>query len=367
MKNPQKYLFALLLFFAGWNAGAQQSLYKGRFHTTPYELNQRGDSLYIGMNVDISQIEIGTYRSLDLIPVLKGQEQEIELPSIKICGRRRYKAYQRAVAFSGNAFTEGGPLVVVRSKRKVPVDYRYAIPFEEWMKAARLEVKEDICGCAGATRQIGRSQITGHISLQEAAVADVQGETPVPPTNIAPPEQPKTLTTEAHVNFPVGKSRILPVYADNSEELNTLQEWIETVRKDKNMTIRRITITGYASPEGTVTLNRQLSRARAVALKEYLAKRYDFPDSLYRIHAGGEDEEGLIREMEKSDMKYKQQLLEMIRNVPATSGREALLRDWKGGEPYREMLKKIYPSLRRATVLVHVEAVNKKQAEDRQK
>lgn len=77
--------------------------------------------------------------------------------------------------------------------------------------------------------------------------------------------------------------------------------------------------------------------------------KFDYPESFYSTRFGGEDWEGLAALVENSDMRYKQEVLELIANVPVEQNREARLMALKGGEPYRWMLKELFPKLRRVT------------------
>lgn len=356
MKSNKKYLISILMSLVVATTGAQQKSYKGKLNIVPYELSQRGDSLYIGMNVDIANLKINSQRSLDLIPVLKTQEgQEKELPGIKICGRNRYKAYKREIALWGEKYMpEMETHTVVRSGRITPVNYTYTIPFEQWMKNARLDLKEDLCGCAGATQQISVERLVDNVSLEKIIITEVYEI--VPHVAYVRPEvetvKQRALSGEAYLSFLVGQSTILPEFDNNPVELSKVRKLVEAVKDDKNVTIRQIGITGYASPEGTLAQNRKLSEARAVSLKNYLTRNYDLPGQLYYTKFGGEDWEGLVKEVENSDMRYKSEVLDIIKNVPTTDGRETRLMELKGGVPYRYMLKEIFPSLRRAIVVV---------------
>ncbi len=357
MKKHLKYILPAILFLTATVAEAQQKVYQGNVTISPYELNQRGDSLYIGMNVDMTGLKIDSRRSLDLIPVIRIPDgKEKELPSIRICGRNRYRAYKRELALMGkeHSLLEAENYTVVRDKRNIPVDYKYALPFEDWMKDARLDLKEDLCGCGGATQQVSVERLADNISLEKAVVAESYEV--VPHVAYTRPEveavKQRALTGEAYLNFLVGKSNILPEFGKNPGELEKIRELIEGVKDDKDVNIRQISITGYASPEGSLAMNRKLSEARATALQNYLMGKYDLDKNLYKVTFGGEDWEGLVKLVEASDMKYKQEVLDIIKDIPITNGRETRLMALKGGEPYRYMLKEMFPALRRVIVTV---------------
>lgn len=354
MKHTKTYLLILMSLLTGISAGAQQKLYNGQLYAVPYELDQKGDSLYIGMNLDIAGLKIDSRRALDLTPIIRSEGKSVELPAIRICGRNRYKAYKRETALMGKAYASLEPGIVVRSGQTTPVNYSHVIPYEEWMKNARLDMKEDLCGCAGATQQVSTELVADHLNLEKPVVEETYEV--VPHVAYVQPEveavKQRALTGEAFLNFLVGQSKILPEYGKNPAELDKIRGLIENVKDDKDVNIRQISITGYASPEGSLANNQKLSEARATALRNYLMGKYDIDKNLYKVIFGGEDWEGLVKEIEASDMKYKKEVLDIIKNVPVTSGRETKLMALKGGEPYRYMLREMFPSLRRVAVTV---------------
>ena len=109
---------------------------------------------------------------------------------------------------------------------------------------------------------------------------------------------------------------------------------IDELKSDPNVKVNRLDIIGYASPEGTLAANKRLSEGRAMALRDYLAYRYDFPRNQYYIVFGGENWDGLEKALETIELEYKDEVLDIIRNIPiekrkrnktdATSRRDAL-------------------------------------------
>lgn len=356
--NKRIYLsVSALLLWGTMNTHAQQQAYKSGVTVSNVEAIQRGDSLYINMYMDLNGAEVNTHRLLELTPIVKTDGTETELPSVKVCGRNRYKAYKRDLTLLG--IPNDGEYAVLRAgKSPETVDYRYVLPFEEWMKDARLELMEDQCGCAGVMQQITSETLAGNLTLEKpVAPYEVQPHVVYVQPEVEVKKQ-RELTGEAHLNFLVGKSNILPEFGNNPEELKKIRELVEEVKNDKDVTIRRIRIAGYASPEGTLALNQRLSEARAHALASYLTTQYGLSKTLFETTFGGEDWEGLVKEVENSDMQYKQEVLDIIRNVAVTAGREKKLMDLHRGEPYRYMLKEMFPALRKVTVTVDYDVKN---------
>ena len=163
---------------------------------------------------------------------------------------------------------------------------------------------------------------------------------------------------EAHLDFPVGKSVILPDFMNNQTELRNIREMFNKVQNDKKLTITDVYIEGFASPEGPLKLNEQLSKSRAEALKKYLSVHEQISANLYNVSFGGENWEGLIKALEASNMKEKTEFLNIIRNTSDIARRKEEIKRVGGGAPYRTMLKELYPALRKVNCRIDYTIAN---------
>ena len=168
----------------------------------------------------------------------------------------------------------------------------------------------------------------------------------------------RDIQAECFLDFEVNKIHIRPEYMNNPQELAKIRKMIDELKSDPNVKVNRLDIIGYASPEGTLAANKRLSEGRAMALRDYLASRYDFSRNQYSIIFGGENWEGLEKALETVEMEYKDEVLDIIRNIPVEKGRETKLMQLRGGAPYRYLLKYIFPSLRVAICKVNYEVRN---------
>lgn len=82
-------------------------------------------------------------------------------------------------------------------------------------------------------------------------------------------------------------------------------------------------------------------------MRDYLRERYGLPAEKVTAEGKGEDWEGLREAVGRSDMKAKDEVLDIIDTYDIFDGREKLLMDLRGGDPYRYMLEHIFPPLRR--------------------
>lgn len=343
----------------------QKRSYKGDITITPSELQQRGDSLYVVMDFKMNRVNVDSRRSADFIPVLVSPTRTKKLPKVSVKGRNNYKNYRRSQALMSKkqaaAYNLDAPYEVVKGYRYRDdrVTYRYAMPYEKWMADARLDLQRDDCGC-GNVQTMAMERLVDNVSLEKIILIEPYQITPslayVQP--MVESIKRRDVAAEAKLDFAVGKTVIRPDYMGNPMELAKIRRMIDECRNDKNIEVKGIKIIGYASPEGSLATNKRLSEGRANALRNYLASVYDFPKDIYSIEFGGENWEGLIKALQAGDYDYKDEVLGIIENTTIENGREARIMALKGGVPYRQMLKEIFPSLRTAVCKVDYNVKN---------
>lgn len=356
MRNTHTTLLFTLcgLLFYG-NGSSQIVVQEGNIAVQVNELAQRSDSLYVKMDVSTTGHNVASRKSAEFTPVLSSEEHTKELPAISVMGRNSYKNYRRSRALLSRrehaTYDPYMPYAVIRDyKGDQTVKYALAVPYEPWMSSAQLTLRRNDCGC-GKVRTTDTRLLANHVDLERVIVIERYNITPHL-TYIRPEAEPvkmRSVTSEAFLDFAVGRTDLQPDFGNNASELEKILAAFASVGDDDDVTLTGVSLCGYASPEGSIARNRQLSEGRAVALKKYLMTKFDYPESFYSTRFGGEDWEGLAALVENSDMRYKQEVLELIANVPVEQNREARLMALKGGEPYRWMLKELFPKLRRVT------------------
>lgn len=345
--------------------GSMAQVRQGSVTVQVNELAQRGDSLYVDMAVTTEGRNVPSRMSADFTPVLVSGERSLALPAVSLMGRNSYRNHRRALALMSakerGAYEKSAPYYVVPDyKGDSRMDYRLALPYEAWMSSAQLTLQRIDCGC-------GKSSVTdvrllaGKVSLEEVIV--IERYRIEPHLAYIRPEaeavKSRAEQGESFLDFAVGKTSVNPEFGRNAAELEKIRRMIDLVQDDKDLTIKRIVIVGYASPEGSLAMNERLSEGRAKALRDYLQSRYPaIPGSLYSIRFGGENWDDLVEAVQTSDMPDKQTVLDIIDRYSIIGGREAKLMALKGGTPWRYMLREMFPSLRKVTVTVDYDVRN---------
>ena len=304
-----KIVYLLLALVIALPAGAQK-LYNDALSLSDVSLWQQGNSLYIDMKIDMSNLAVSPQRSLTLTPLLTDGQHNVALENIIINGRRRQKAYIRGIAIKQEL---PAGIVIPYEKRGV-LDYTQVIPYEPWMENASLNLVENLCGCGNNEEMIAQELISNDVSTEAkrlAAMAPIVAY--IQPAVEVVKERSEQY--EAHLDFPVNKAVILPEFMNNHKELTNIQTMFDKIQNDKNLTVTGISSEGFASPEGPLKLNEKLSQNRAEALKKYLTTNEKIPANLYKVSFGGENWDGLVKALETSSMKDKETFISIIKNT----------------------------------------------------
>ena len=343
------------------DAFAQNRSYSGDIGIEPVRLEQSGDFLYIDMNFILKDVKVRTAHGVDFIPQLVAPANTYNLPKVSVKGKDEYLAYERRLSLMSakEKRKHVAPYLVKKSNKRTndTIRYRYVLPYESWMADAKLNVQRDECGCGESTlmsvqpvidqvtleRILSPYIVNPHFAYVEPKVEVVKS---------------RELQAECFLDFEVNKINIRPEYMNNPRELAKIRVMIDDLKLDPSIKVNRLDIIGYASPEGTLATNKRLSEGRAMALRDYLASRYDFPRNQYHIIFGGENWDGLIDALETLDMDYKNEMLDIIQDIPIEKGRETKLMQLRGGVPYRYLLKNVFPSLRVAICKVNYDIKN---------
>lgn len=301
-------------------------------------------SMDISMRLDLSDLYIKPDQSVEIIPLLQGSKDTVQLPRILVNGRVRHLIYKR----EGEAGYADYLRVVRRHNGTAQyIDYSTWVVAEKWMDGANLALITDLCGCGW--RSLADKQMT---------LAEVKAPKYEPLLTYIAPMKEEVKTREksgrAYLDFPVNKTNIYPDYRNNPLELWKIRATIDSVRTDPYATITEVSIKGYASPEGSYSNNARLAQGRAATLSEYVRNLYHFDGVRFTVMSEPEDWQGLEERIMASVLPDKEELLAIIRNprLADPDEREQVLKRLNKGEPYRYLLQNIYPALRHSDYVV---------------
>ena len=169
-----------------------------------------------------------------------------------------------------------------------------------------------------------------------------------------------------YFDYPLGKDDIYPDYKNNREEINKVEKILGPLTDSRFSTLAQLRIRGYSSPDGPYGDNERLAKARSGLFARYLRNAYNIPRSSIEVSSEAEDWEGLADLLQTYRPDYTDAALDIIRRYGIFNGREKHLMDLQGGAPYKDMLRRFFPKLRRIEVVVQydVKEVNGSEASE---
>lgn len=333
----------------------------------------RNDSVFLSVDLDLNDIDISTRKSVIITPqIFNTIDNIIELPTVVIRGHNNSKVYRRNTALKNRDRLDSyqevykkpyeiidyyGDDIRTLKKNNGIISYQYAMPYQTWMVDSKIIFTGETYGCCSLEDNGIYTPETNNL-LDVGKILTVDAYNVIPQISLIKPEKVavkrRDIKYSSALVFKVNSSYIDPTLANNRKELNSIDNIIDSVISDSDYTITAVNIIGYASPEGSLSLNQSLSERRAHALEGILKKEYPMISSrLYNVSFGGENWNALIPLVEADNMDYKYEVLDILKNVSIEDGRETKLMRLNGGKPYRYLLTNLYPLVR--LVVVDVE------------
>lgn len=367
------YILIVLAALAMPAAAAQKNV-RGVIVSEP-EISKTGESVTVAFRAEIGKRTVKSSYSIVFAPVITNDAYSWSMPAIIVQGRKARMGYERYLAETGNPIHLSEAITAANGET---VEYTQTIPYQMWMEGARLVMESIVVGCCAASPTVADVMV-GELALQPSEpVMIVQAEDPAPVVAETPKSTADKLAesflflspvSEAHgeiydedrnealqIHFPQGQRKVLFDFAGNSRSLIDLMSSIRAIERSGDSRVASILIAGFASPEGSFSLNDRLAWNRAIALKEYIMSNSAIDDGMIRIHNGSEDWQGLRMMVEASDIPWKRQVIEIIDTVPIWDsynqiGRLSELMKLDQGRAYRYMLRYMFPQLRSAAYI----------------
>lgn len=298
-------------------------------------------------DICLDGVDLKRQQSLRLVPVLVSADgtQEALLPAVVVEGRVRGKVTDRQLALGER--TEEAGVTRVRRTQGEPQTLHYAaeVPFSRWMVNGRLEVRGYVTGCAACSE--------GDEVMAAGSILPYSEPTFTMVPAMQPAEEEVKRRAEnksARLEYRRDSYAVLPEYRTNRAELDSVQRSFALLKDNPNLTVTAIYITGYASPEGSMTYNERLSQRRAQTFADYVQKHNkDLPKDLWHVAWEGEDWDGFRCQVgQASGWEKQQEVLQMIDGCQGSQDDcEKQIRTSLSREDYQYLLDELYAPLRR--------------------
>ena len=150
-------------------------------------------------------------------------------------------------------------------------------------------------------------------------------------------------------------------FRDNAKNMAFILDEVGRILNDAQMGISKISIESSSSPDGYHLRNEKYSQERAANIIKIITGRYPQTNDLFDVTSKGVDWEGTLQLVENLDIKYKDEILKILREAPIEEEKNGLmvyprhdqLFQLRGGEPYRWLVENAFGELRKSVVTIH--------------
>ena len=353
----RKLIIAALLVssMAGWAQRARKTsipivLSSDSKHNTGsivvqnHRVTTTGGKTLVQMGIVLDSLRVPSNRYRAFTPVIMsvdGAHQQ-RLKSLLVSGRTQNIVFDR----DGIDPLYADNYDNVRRQNGEPQRYDYTdvVATQPWHQGARLVLECDLCGC-GDPMKSDRYPLPLETAFF-AAKYDFRDAVP------APDDKVYNLHGSAYITFVVDRWEMKPDYMNNRRELRKITDTLDIMDSDRNITVHRIKIHGWASPESPYAHNEMLATNRAKSLTNWLRQNYSLPDSVFApAEATPENWIGLreaVEDMTEETLPHRSQILQLIDDNTLKPDPKEWKIKTRYPQEYRYLLTTVYPGLRRS-------------------
>jgi tetratricopeptide (TPR) repeat protein len=323
---------------------------------SPEILENKGNMVTVTINAEFPPKYFNKKTVMNITPILIYEEGETILPSMNFIGEK----------VSGDG-------IVVSKRHGGAFSYTFTIPYDDKMYNSLLIVepivykfKEEIHHHQQAIKDNEAYALCDAFLIAEGIVNTAQhiDKSALKTAYAVPKMEQKIVTDNGDIFFMVNSDAInwaVPLNK-NMQNKAAIHELTSHIMKGWN--INNIEIVGWASPEGPLSYNKNLSNKRAKMTEEFLKKRLESLSAQKNSHVSyknandvkfitqgkGADWNGLMNAIENSNIKDKHIIINTLKKQ---SPEERVVQLNKYIKQYPEFEKSILPSLRRTIVKVN--------------
>lgn len=310
-----------------------------------------GANLVTDMTFDLSKVRMKGNSELVVTPMFVDESgNSASLKSFTVAGRNRYYWLERNGKDKGVNLIKG----YGKSIKDESVALKEAIPFQTWMNHANLVLDVKDYGCANCSKG-GNEYELAETDFVELSYAPAQF---IYVTPVAEAVKMREISARAYIDFVVNRTEINPDYRRNPVELAKIRATIDSVRNDKDITVKKLHISGTASPEGSYENNVRLAKGRTESLKNYVQNLYRFPVGVLTTSYEPVDWQGLadyLREVINPQfLPHASEILAIVNGNLEPYQRNNKIRSTYPKE-YAWLLENVYPGLRHSDYRIEFE------------
>lgn len=313
-----------------------------KVNITDVNVEKTSREIKVSFRITPAKRAVRSNYKMTLIPYLCNDTQTIKLLPIEVIGKQWVRKEKQKWLLTG--FKENTPSVQIIPENR-PSNYSVSIPYDrETMRTMSLRIEQRVEGCCNATLLANQLLVSRvQLYVEPLPVVRKVARTPVLKKVNRKWQFSKDILT---IHFHLSTTKIDDSLFENKQVLDEIITVVNAIRTNPEQVLRKIEITGFASPEGSYSQNQNLAINRATALKNYI--RQEIPlitDSSFVLNNGGENWEGTRRMVAASDMKYRDEVLAILDKTPINKQE---LQNLRAGQPYHYIVREFFSTLRNA-------------------
>lgn len=279
--------------------------------------------------------------------------------TLKIIPTLRYQGGEKegaAYTFQGEDFKGNDPVISYQEGDNVTL--HFSVPYNHLMKKSELYLKFD------ATND-GEKVTLPEIKVNNGVVTTSEFASAYKTQPLFAPDGFERIVKDSHdaeLMFDIQKANV------KKSELQdeAVAEWTDIVENAKYAPNQEVAveIQAYASPDGGVKLNRNLSEQREKNTKAAISKelkRNKINGIEIDSHYTAQDWEGFRQLVQKSDIPDKDLIIRILEMYPNSEQREAQIKNLSA--VFSRLADDILPKLRRARLIANVTTIGKSDEE----
>ena len=311
---------------------------------TPAVLTLKGSNVVTDVRVDFPAKYFNKKAVLKVTPVLVFEGGELVGTPKFIQGEKVKDNYTVIPYKTGGSYTQA-----------------VSFPYDERAKLSTLELRIESKCSKGCKK---RKEFTPFAAIPVAegvstiqALADNAAYLSIMPDNF---KRVTTISQNAEIMYLINKSNVRPGEL-TKDQVKMFEAFVKEYSDKDRATLGNVYAKGYASPDGPVKFNDELSKARSESGQKAISKTLESVNPKYDIAAYGEDWEGFKELVSASDIKDKDLILQVLAMYDNPVKRDEEIRNMSS--VFDVLAKEILPQLRRTKLSADVDIEGRTDAE----
>ncbi|MCC8035050.1 MAG: tetratricopeptide repeat protein [Rikenellaceae bacterium] len=165
-----------------------------------------------------------------------------------------------------------------------------------------------------------------------------------------------TVSESADLMYLINSAQVRPT-ALNAEDIKLLEDFVRTQKEAERTELEGVQAKGYASPDGPVKFNDELSRNRSNTGKEAISKKLSDVNTTFDAAAYGEDWDGFKKLVEESNIPDKNLILQVLSMHSSSVQRDQEIHNMS--QVFEVLKRDILPQLRRTQLVATANVTGK--------